>query len=303
MVWPDKKSEISLIQHPLLTDRNIKLGILRDDLLHPGISGNKWRKLKYNILEASEKNHHQIVTVGGSHSNHIAAVAEAGKVFGFNTIGLIRGYEAYRNNPTLMKAAEAGMDIRFLDKASFSKIDEAYLSGLKNEIGDFFFVPMGGANSNGERGCREIMQEIPLETTHVCVPCGTGSTLAGILNGNSNKANFLGFPVMKNGNFLKQEIKSQLIHPSETEFDLALDYHFNGFGKMNQELASFIKEFSNNQSIALDGVYNGKMMFGIFDLIKSGKILPNSVITAIHTGGVQGNQGLNQKYGFNLPLN
>ena len=328
MIWPTKKSHYQQLQDSLFVEKGVEVFMLRDDLLHPGISGNKWRKLKYNLLaiglrepqaangclRASKKGNSSlrysketiptIVTVGGSHSNHIAAVAEAGKVFGFKTIGLIRGYEAYRENPTLRTAANAGMEIRFFDKKEYANIELEYLKKLKNEIGDFEFVSMGGGNLLGMKGCVEINEDIPIQTTHIATACGTGSTMAGIVAGARADQTVLGFPAMKNGAFINADVKNYLSGFSSTvksNFDVITDYHFGGFGKLNPELIEFINEFNHTHGFALDGLYNGKMMFGLYDLIRNDYFENGSIITAIHTGGVQGNLGLNEKYNCNLP--
>lgn len=305
MNWPDKKSEYQEIKEALFIERGVRVFMLRDDLLHPGISGNKWRKLKYNVLEAKAENHTTIVTVGGAHSNHIVALAAAGKEFDFKTIGLIRGYEAYRNNATLLQASELGMDIRFFDKSEYAQLEVQYLPQLENEIGAFYFVPMGGGNPLGTQGSMEIIADIPKETSHISVACGTGSTLAGISLAARNKYTVIGFPVMKNGEFIHDEVRRfQSFFKEDTyTFKLMTEYHFGGFGKMSPELISFINGFYQKHQIPLDGIYTGKMMFGIYELIQKGHFPSGSVITAIHTGGVQGNAGLMQRYSASLPLN
>jgi len=301
--WPDKKSEFQEIKESLLEDKELRVFMLRDDLLHPGISGNKWRKLKYNVLDAKSKNLDTLVTVGGSHSNHIAAVAAAGKEFGFKTCGLIRGYEAYRNNPTLTQSAKLGMDIRFLDKSEFAQVEQKHLPLLKDEIGNFYFVPMGGGNELGTKGSMEIINDIPSGTTHVTIACGTGSTLAGISLAALEGQNVIGFPVMKNGAFIRDEVYTfqKNLTTLKKKFDLMNEYHFGGFGKMKPELISFMQDFYLHHQIALDGIYTGKMMYGLFELIKNDYFQKGSVITAIHTGGVQGNFGLMERYSTTLP--
>ena len=305
MQWPDKKSELQEIKNLLFDEKKVRVFMLRDDLLHPGISGNKWRKLKYNVLDAWAKEETTLVTVGGSHSNHIAAVAAAGKEFGFKTVGLIRGYEAYRNNPTLKQAACLGMDVRFFDKSEYGQIETVYLPQLRNEIGAFYFVPIGGGNHLGTKGSIEICEDIHPESTHVTVACGTGSTLAGVALGGSSSVRVIGFPVMKNGDFITDEVvqfATEFGGVKELNIELHLNCDFGGFGKMTPELIAFINDFYTQQKIPLDGVYNGKMMFGLFDKIRNNDFKPGSVITAIHTGGVQGNKGLMDKYKTILPL-
>lgn len=304
MIWPEKKSQIQKLKDELFVLKDVEVYMLRDDLLHPGISGNKWRKLKYNLLDIAKRNIEYIVTVGGPYSNHIAAVAEAGKVFGFKSIGLIRGYESYRENPTLSRASQLGMDIRFFTKEEYTQIESVYLGLLEEEIGTFGFVPMGGGNELGMRGCKEINFEIPYETTDILVACGTGSTMAGIITGVSLNQRVIGFPAMKNGDFMKNEVKDFLnkAGSKNQNFEINTAYHFGGFAKIKPELADFMKRFNKSQGFSLDGVYNGKMMFGLYEMLKQDYFSKGSIITAIHTGGVQGNIGLNERYGVDLPL-
>tara|TARA_R110002050_G_scaffold286088_1_gene436073 strand:- start:16116 stop:17033 length:918 start_codon:yes stop_codon:yes gene_type:complete len=305
MNWPPKKSVSQQLFHPLFEEKGVEVFMLRDDLLHPGISGNKWRKLKYNLLSVAEVGIKTVVTVGGSHSNHIAAVAEAGKVFGFQTIGLIRGYEAYRSNTTLKKAAELGMEIRFFSKEEFNRIESDYLPKLKMELGAFSYVPMGGGNVLGMKGCVEINEDIHPETTHILTACGTGSTMAGIVAGAKQSQCVLGFPAMKNGGFMQADVSQFLKEFGKVvkaDFEIITAYDFGGFAKLNPGLVDFINEFKRDHDISLDAVYNGKMMFGLFDLLKKDYFKKGSVISAIHTGGVQGNLGLMEKKGVVLPL-
>ncbi len=304
MIWPYKKAKVQELHESLFEEKGVRVFMLRDDLLHPGISGNKWRKLKFNVLDVAAKKLDTLVTVGGSHSNHIAAVAASGKEFGFKTIGLIRGYEAYRNNPTLKQAAELGMEVRFLDKAQYEELDGVHLPNLKQEVGEFYFVPMGGGNELGTKGSMEIVNDIPQNTSHIAVACGTGSTLAGIHLAACQEQTCLGFPVMKNGGFIRDEVNEfQKNFPNPVaKLELVTDYHFGGFGKMKPELITFINEFYQKHQIPLDGIYTGKMMFGLYELIEKNHFPTGSIITAIHTGGVQGNKGLMERYFVSLPL-
>lgn len=303
MIWPKKKSKIQKLEDALFDHKKVEVFMLRDDLLHPGISGNKWRKLKYNLLNLSKEGLNRVVTVGGPYSNHIAAMAEAGKVFGFETIGLIRGYESYRSNPTLSRAEDLGMEIRFLSKKNYDKIGDDFLNRLRAEIGAFGFVPMGGGNQLGMKGCMEIVQEITETTTHITVGCGTGSTMAGIVSGTKENQMVIGFPAMKGGDFMQRDIENYLAKSGmdKSNFEMNTRFHFGGFAKVNMELADFIKEFHLKQGFILDGIYTGKMMFGLYKMISQDYFPKGSVITAIHTGGVQGNIGLNERYGYNIP--
>lgn len=308
MQWSGLKSRLQELHDPLYSERKLSVFMLRDDLLHPEISGNKWRKLKYHLLGASKDKYTTLVSMGGPQSNHISALAVAGKKFGFKTMGLIRGYEVYRNYPTLKSAAQQGMHISFLNRTEYQQIENHYLDALEKEIGLFYFIPTGGAGIRGIQGCIEIAADIHPQSTHLALACGTGSTLTGILLGASNTVKVIGFPVMKNGGFIHQEIDQALAlftrnFQSLPSYHLELDFHFGGFGKLSTALVDFINAFYARHHIALDGVYTGKMMYGLNQQIQAGYFPPGSVITAIHTGGVQGNNGLIDRYDIQLPVN
>jgi 1-aminocyclopropane-1-carboxylate deaminase len=269
------------------------LFIKPDYLNHPFISGNKFRKLKFNILEAKQLNKATLLTFGGAYSNHIAAVAAAGNEFGFNTIGVIRGEELVdkiSENPTLTFARQQGMEFCFISRESYrQKTSEIFIKNLKDTYGDFYLVPEGGTNHLAVKGCEEILTEVDKEFDFICCPIGTGGTISGIINSSLPEQKILGFPALK-GDFLQEEI-SKFANKSNWEF--IPDYHFGGYAKINTELISFINTFKDTYHIPLDPIYTGKMMFGIFDLMKQNYFPKGSKILAIHTGGLQGIEGMN----------
>ncbi|CAM3635526.1 1-aminocyclopropane-1-carboxylate deaminase [Flavobacterium saliperosum S13] len=277
----------------LANSQNISLFIKREDLLHPEISGNKFRKLKYNLVEAQSEGYSKLLTFGGAFSNHIAAVAAAGKKYGFETVGVIRGEELsdrISDNPTLLSAQKNGMKFVFVSREQFRKKDSLeFLKCLREEYHDFYFLPEGGTNALAIKGCAEILTNDDVDFTHVCCAVGTGGTLSGIINSASGNQKVLGFPALK-GSFLSDDIRSFV---KNTNWELISDYHFGGYGKINEELIRFLNEFYETTNIPLDPVYTGKMMFGIHDLIQKGNLPPGSRILAIHTGGLQGVQGMN----------
>ncbi|MDN3724742.1 pyridoxal-phosphate dependent enzyme [Aequorivita sp. SDUM287046] len=283
--------------------RNLSLHIKRDDLLHPIISGNKFRKLKYNLIAAKNQNQHTLLTFGGAYSNHIAAVAAAGKESGFKTIGIIRGEEIQdklSTNPTLQFAKKCGMELHFISREEYKlKNDEAYLHKLKIKFGDCYLLPEGGTNALAVKGCEEILGECEKSMDYVCVPVGTGGTMAGLVKASNENQSILGFSALK-GDFLTSEIKK---YTAKTNFKITDAYSFGGYGKIDIELIRFINEFKKKTGIPLDPIYTGKMMFGILDLLKNGYFKENSRIFAIHTGGLQGIAGMNQKLKKkNLPI-
>lgn len=266
-----------------------------DYLNHPDISGNKYRKLKFNLLEAKKLQKSTLLTFGGAFSNHIAAIAAAGKEFGFQTIGVIRGEELadkIQENPTLSYAKEQGMQFHFVSRTAYrEKETEAFIEGLKSQFGDFYLIPEGGTNHLAVKGCEEILTETDKSFDYICCPVGTGGTISGLINSSFPEQKILGFPALK-GDFLQEEISK---FANNSNWELITDYHFGGYAKINSQLISFINSFKETNHIPLDPVYTGKMMFGIYDLLKKGYFPENSKILAIHTGGLQGIKGMNAK--------
>jgi 1-aminocyclopropane-1-carboxylate deaminase len=264
-------------------------------LIHPFVSGNKFRKLKYNLLKAKEKSFETLLTFGGAFSNHIAAVAYAGKENGFKTIGIIRGDELrdkIGENPTLTFAQNCGMEFKFVSREEYRLKNEAsFVDNLKEEFGDFYAIPEGGTNELAIKGCQEILTEEDAAFDFICCSIGTGGTIAGIINSALPHQKVLGFPALK-GDFLKDEIR---IFAQNKNWELITDYHFGGYGKVNQDLIAFINQFYDKNNIPLDPIYTGKMVFGVMDMIERNYFPDQSKILLIHTGGIQGIQGMNMK--------
>ena len=279
----------------------IKLFILREDLFHPTISGNKWRKLKYNIIEAKKQGHHTLLTFGGAYSNHIHATAIAGEEFGFKTIGLIRGEEHLPLNPTLVKAIAQGMRLHYIPRGDYRKREEfALFEALKSRFGKFYLIPEGGTNSLAVKGCTEIVTEIKETFDYWCVSCGTGGTLAGIIKGLNGNSQVIGFSALKDGGFLNKSVDNLLAENGSQilqNWEINVDNHFGGYAKFTPELIDFINQFKAIIRIQLDPIYTGKMMFGVFQLATQGFFTPGTKILAIHTGGKQGIEGFNQRNG------
>lgn len=274
---------------------NISLTIKREDLIHPFISGNKFRKLKYNLIQAKAENQETVLTFGGAFSNHIAAVAFAGKEYGFKTIGLIRGEELFdkiKENPTLKFAHENGMQFEFVSREEYRhKSESSFIEKLKDRFGDFYTVPEGGTNELAVKGCEEILTSADAVFNYVCCAVGTGGTISGLINSAHPDQKILGFPALK-GDFLKDEIR---IFAKKDNWDLISDYHFGGYGKINLELIEFINAFFEENEVPLDPIYTGKMVFGVIDLIHKNYFPAHSKILLIHTGGLQGIDGMNLK--------
>lgn len=264
-------------------------------MIHPIVSGNKLRKLKYNLLQAKSENQKTLLTFGGAYSNHIPAVAFAGKEQGFKTIGIIRGDELrdkIQDNPTLKFAQECGMQFEFVTRDEYRHKTEAYfLENLKQKFGNFYLVPEGGTNELAVKGCEEILTDDDAHYDYVCCAIGTGGTISGLINSILPHQKVLGFPALK-GDFLQNEIRN---FARNENWELITDYHFGGYGKVKPELITFINQFYNENRIPLDPIYTGKMVFGVIDLIQNNYFPENSKILIIHTGGIQGIQGMNLK--------
>lgn len=287
----------------VLSINGVSLYIKREDLIDPLVSGNKFRKLKYNLLEAQKQNHDTILTFGGAFSNHVAAVAAAGKAYGFQTIGLIRGEElkaAINQNPTLRFAADCGMRLEFITREKYRlKETVQFISELKSQFRDFYLLPEGGTNALAVKGCEEILTASDADFNFICCAVGTGGTISGLINSAKNVQNVLGFPALK-GNFLREEICK---FARNANWELLTDYHFGGYAKIDADLIRFVNRFYAYTGIPLDPVYTGKMIFGVIDLMRKGYFPKGSKVLAIHTGGLQGINGMNlQLKSKNLPL-
>ncbi|MDG1730671.1 MAG: pyridoxal-phosphate dependent enzyme [Algibacter sp.] len=274
-------------------EKGIELFVKREDELHAFVSGNKYRKLKYNLLQAEKSGYKTLLTFGGAFSNHIAAVASAGHLIGFNTIGIIRGEELeakISNNPTLSFAKENGMQFKFVSRELYRhKTSESFLNELEEEYGEFYLIPEGGTNKSAVKGCEEILTIEDKAFNYICCTVGTGGTISGLINCSKPSQQVLGFPALK-GNFLKEDISKFAI---QTNWKLITDYHFGGYAKINEELVAFINQFKIDYKVPLDPIYTGKMLFGIIDLINKNYFPKGSRILAIHTGGLQGINGMN----------
>ena len=278
-----------------IENASISISIKREDLLHPIISGNKFRKLKYNLKEAIKQKKSKLLTFGGAFSNHILAVAAAGKEAGFETIGIIRGEELedkVLENPTLFKAQKLGMKFKFVDREMYRNKNEIdFRRRLEFEFQDFYLLPEGGTNELAIQGCEEILTDLDNDFDFICCSVGTGGTISGIINCSKESQQVLGFPALC-GDFLKEDIRK---FATKSNWNLIPDYDFGGYAKVSDELIRFMNDFYSKYNILLDPIYTGKMMFGVMDLIEKDFFPKNSRILVIHTGGLQGIAGINAK--------
>ena len=296
MLFPDKKSINQNINLEQWSDKGLLVEMKREDLLHPEISGNKYRKLKYNLKEALSQNHNTILTFGGAYSNHIAATAAAAKLAGLRSIGVIRGEElkgkldrVLQENPTLRFAHDQGMSFEFISREEYRKKNA---DNFRLKYGDFAVLPEGGTNELAVKGCVEILSDEDSDFDCIAVCCGTGGTISGIVRSAKASQRIIGFPAMKGGSFLEGEIAK---FTEKSNWELNCDWHFGGYAKVTENLITFINDFKSQTGIPLDPVYTGKMMFGLDQMIRNNEFAAGTKILCIHTGGLQAIEGMNKK--------
>lgn len=277
---------------------SIEVYLQREDLIHPFVNGNKYYKLKYNLKKAKEENLDTLLTFGGAYSNHIYAVSAAAKLYGFKSIGIIRGEEYEPLNPTLQFAVNNGMKLYYLDRKTYRKrTDQDFRKEIAKQFGDVYIIPEGGTNELALKGTAEILDNIEVDFDYLCSPVGSGGTLAGLIAGLNGKKNIIGFSALKGGEYLTETIRSLLpltIRQCDN-WTINSDYHLGGFVKINKKLIEFMDWFLAENDILLEPLYTGKMMYGINDLISKNYFTKGSGIVAVHTGGLQGLEGMKPK--------
>jgi 1-aminocyclopropane-1-carboxylate deaminase len=292
---------IQTVQHPTLAAAAVQLLIVREDLVHPYLQGNKWRKLQYNLQEMLQiKALRTILTYGGAHSNHIYATAAAGRILNLRTIGIIRGERTEPLNVTLAFAEKCGMHLHFVSRTAYrEKNTPEFAAQMRDLFGDAYIIPEGGSNVLAVRGVAAMIDALP-DCDYLAVACGTGATAAGLLVGRGlrqKKMDVLAFAVLKGGDFLATDIvnfckgyDAEFGESRTTEtapLQLITAYHFGGYAKTKPELLAFCADFMARTGISIEPVYTGKMLFGLFDKIKNGDFAAGSTIVAVHTGGLR----------------
>ena len=272
--------------------------VKRDDLIHPVVSGNKWRKLKYNIKEYFDGNYYGIVTFGGSHSNHIIAMSYLAKFYTIPTIIFIRGEKPKILNPTLKKCYELGVELKFVSRETYKR-GSTNIESIKNKYLDYFIIPEGGANSFGINGCKDVVKEIDLDFDEIFCDVGTGATMAGIASELHSCQKVKGVVVLKGADYLKNEINNFLLNDEHRNTcELLHNYHFGGYAKNNTKLITFMRDFYEITGIKTDPIYSGKMFYGMIDQLKNEN--DEKTIIALHSGGLQGIEGFEQRYNLNI---
>lgn len=301
---------IQPVQDPLLASRDISLQVVRFDLAHPVVGGNKWYKLQHNLALARAQGATRLLSFGGAYSNHLYALAGAGAEAGFATIGVIRGELVTPLNATLAFARQQGMQLIPVSRTDYRRRgDQDFLADLQHQLGPFYLIPEGGANAAGVLGCQdmaaELMARVPdLHCCEIALACGTGTTLAGLVSGlrrlrsdaqvpgTHTAIPFVrGFAVLKGADFLRTDIRRWLARmgSSATDADWCLEtgYHGGGYARTSQDLRAFVEQFGRRQEIPLEPVYTGKLLQALYQRINAGLYAPGSRILALHTGGLR----------------
>jgi len=301
-----RHSPLQVLTHPLLTEKSITVSVKRDDLLHPDISGNKWRKLKYNLLYAEANNKNHLISFGGAFSNHIHALAAACHHFKFQATGIIRGEAHYVSNSTLSQVQKWGMELQFIDRKTYRlKEQEAYLTTLQAQYPDAYIIPEGGSNKLAIPGVEEVIEELiqqchqPIE--HIFTATGSAGTLAGLISGTikySPNTIINGIAVLKDAHYLTQTVKDFVEQEEKISWHLHTDFHEGGYGKISPALANFCHQFTSDTDIPIEPIYSGKMFYALWQLIEQDYFPEGTHIVALHTGGLQGLAGLKAQKRF-----
>ncbi len=286
------EQEITL---PLYEQKSVRVFIKRDDLIHPYISGNKWRKLKHALQQAQHDKKTKLVTFGGAWSNHLLATACAGATFGFQTHAFVRG-EAV-SNTVLTLCNMFGMTLQFVDRTSYKNKQTLFEQHFGHDEAAFF-IDEGGYGASGVLGCSEMVAELTGNYDHIFCASGTGTTAAGILRGiqlQKLDSKLHGVPVLKSGEFIREEI-ARLGVSGSAEMALHTAYHFGGYAKTKPELIEFVKQFTRDTGILIEPTYTGKLFYALHDLLRNDQIDAGSRLLVVHTGGLTGLLGMLDKF-------
>lgn len=306
MQLPKEPSPLQKLECELYSRKQVQVFMKRDDLLHPHIQGNKWRKLKYNLQAAKQNGHNQLLTFGGYYSNHIYATAAAAKLYGFEAVGIIRGEKPTELSATLQFAIAEGMKLKFVSREQYAhKYEVAFLDTLREEFSDFYLLPEGGTNDLALKGVAETIAETGRNFNAICVACGTGGTLAGIVAGMNGESQIIGFSSLKGEDLLTEtvhQLTKEYTGNTYSNFTINRDFQFGGYAKSNKELMKYVQQFKQAHGILLDPVYTSKMMYGVDALIAQNYFGANTKILCIHTGGLQGWSGFKNNDSSNYPF-
>lgn len=280
------------ISTPQTKDAGVRLLVRREDLNHPFVAGNKWWKLKHNLAEARRQGDQTLLTFGGVFSNHLYATAAAARELGFDSIGIVRGERMEPLNPTLQFAEDQGMVLHFVSREQYRrKTETEFIDHLRELFGAFYLLPEGGTNVHAVRGCAEWASEIGNDFDVLALPVGTGGSMAGLICGFDGKKHIVGITVLKNGDFLHNDIHT-LVHRFAKKrilnWSLLTQYHHGGYAKVSNELTDFIRAMKRQHDLPLDQVYTGKLIWGLLREIDARAFPRGTTVVALHTGGLQG---------------
>lgn len=295
MLLTPQTTPIQEVRDPLLDQCGVRLLVKRSDLVHATISGNKWYKLKYNLLAARQQGQKTLLSFGGAYSNHIYALAAAGDEYGFKTIGVIRGEACQPLNATLQFAVAHGMTLHYLNRVDYrEKESSVLLKRLQQQFGQFYLLPEGGTNALAVQGCREMLEGVTEPFDIVACACGTGGSFAGVVAALNGQQQALGVAVLKGAGFLGNAVEHwvwQSIAQRQSNWRIEYDYHHGGYAKVAPELFVFMQRFEQMHGILLDPVYTGKLFFALYGLAAKGHFNRGTTLLAVHSGGLQGRTG------------
>lgn len=295
-------SPIQKLPESVLPGFNLEVWVKRDDLIHSIISGNKYRKLQLNLEKIKSTDIHEIVTFGGAHSNHIVAMAYLCNQLGIRCKGIIRGETNSHRTPTLIDAEKYEMKLEFVSRQDYKQRYEMdYIKDLNEKYPHAIIIPEGGANEHGIKGCEAIVSECQMEVDfdYITVDCGTGATLAGMVRNLKPHQIAIGVQVLKGADFITPEVHKFNGTPS-SNFEVWTDYHFGGYAKYRPELIEFMRWFYRETEIKLDPIYTGKQFYAVFDQIRKNYFPKGSKLILVHTGGLQGIRGFEDRYGIKV---
>ncbi len=286
------KIKLETIPYPGWNDNGITISVLREDLVHPYVSGNKHRKLKYNLIDFKNSGRKVILTLGGAFSNHLIATAACSMENNIPAIGIVRGEDVENDYLSFMR--KCGMKLHFVSRSDYrERIGMEFLEkitsdlmdkGLIHSPDDLFLIPEGGSNAAGVEGASEIMNEIPDDADIIACACGTGATIAGLTKKLQPNQRALGVTILKAHGYIEKQI---INFGGDADKAIIIDdYHFGGYAKTNDALKEFCKNFIHTSGIHIEPVYTGKLFFAIDDLLKKNYFKKGSKVTLIHTGGI-----------------
>lgn len=283
------------VNEPLLLSElqgELEVTIKREDRIHPNVSGNKFRKLKYNLIRAKKEGHASLLTFGGAFSNHLAAVAAAGQQCGFQTHAIVRGEELKDSplNPTLAYCKRLGMELHFVSRSLYRHKEKA-LSELSISPSDFYVIPEGGTNALAVEGCREILTKTDTDFDTIAVAVGTGGTMAGLIQSVADHQQVVGFQVVKDIE-IPRRIRTFATH---NRWTLVPTHDQVGYAKTPKALIDFAVKVADQTGVVLDPLYTAPMVWHLTKKWKENKWSFGNRILIIHTGGYQSIAGVNQR--------